>query len=139
MKLLRTILAITLSLSIISCGKYRSVIVHGKPGTTIHYADKTYLGTIGSNGTTKIKLDNDAAFQAFLLSKGANSNEYHPFATEYKRNNKKGWLVGSMIITLPLGYLGGYLIEVFYRNSNYYFFKYLKHQTINEDLIPNAK
>ncbi len=146
MKTLKIIIVIILSISIISCRPSRTIIVHGNPGTTIHYgnASRDYLGTIGEDGKTKVRIKGSSiGFQAYLLSKNDKSDEYIPFALNYKRGRAMNvqytiatiisfpfLLAGMMLATLAGEDVDG---SDLYSGYDY---KYLKHQTTNEDLIP---
>lgn len=143
MKTLKTIIAIILSISIISCRPARTIIVHGNSGTTIHYANGEELGTIEENGTAKVRIGGSSiGFQAYLLSKKENSDEYIPFALNYKRGRAMN--VQSTIITIaafPFLIGAGILAAFFSPEVDFsylydtYDYKYLKHQTTNEDLL----
>lgn len=149
MKTLKMIIVIILSISIISCRPSRTIIVHGNPGTTIHYGNSghDYLGTIGEDGKTKVRIKGSSiGFQAYLLSKNDESDEYIPFALNYKRGRAKNFQYTiATIISLPFLYAGAILAMLAGEDVDFsdlysgYDYKYLKHQTINEDLIPNAK
>lgn len=91
MKTIKTIIIILLSVNLVSCGsisKSRTIVVNGRPGTTIHYNNynKKMLGTIDSNGKCNIKLelDHDERFPYYLLSKSKDSNNYQPFLLNYQ-------------------------------------------------------
>lgn len=141
MKTLKIIIVIILSISIISCHPSRTIIVHGNPGTTIHYenASREYLGTIGEDGKTKVRVKGSSiGFQAYLLSKNNKSDEYIPFALNYKRGRTQNiQALFLTIICIPMLPLIVICNPNFYDAFDFHYdYKYLKHQTTNEDLIP---
>ena len=106
-RLFNTIMALNTIISLLiisSCSSQKKVIVTGVPGTTIHKNNSYYekIGTIGTDGKTKVKLD---AEESFYLSKAPNSNnDYIPFAV----NVKDKWnaldasafaMIGSIAVT----------------------------------------
>ena len=72
--------------AVISCSTSQTVEVSGKPGTEIYSPQKNLLTTIQPDGTSKIKIDSDS-YYAYLLSKEPASEDYIPFALDYKRHN----------------------------------------------------
>lgn len=72
-----------------SCSTTEKFYVSGTPNTEIYTPYYTHIGTIGSNGKTKIEISSDN-YCAFFLSKSPNSELYVPFALDYKRKSRMG-------------------------------------------------
>ncbi len=89
MKLLYRITVIMVVVLFMSCSTTEKFYVSGTPNTKIYTPEYIHVGTIGSNGTAKIKLTSDH-YYAFLLSKGAESDTYIPFALDYKHRSCAG-------------------------------------------------
>lgn len=88
----------------VSCSTTEKFYVSGTPNTKIYTPAHKHVGTIGSNGTAKIELSSDH-YYAFLLSKGAESDIYIPFALDYKHKSR----IGDEVLTwtgLPM-FIGG--------------------------------
>ena len=88
------ILSILICVILVSCGATQKIIVNGEPGTEIYspgisYNDVARVGTIGADGSVEVVLDGDA-YYAYLLSKNPASDEYIPFALDYKNVNRSG-------------------------------------------------
>jgi len=62
-----------------SCSTTEKFYVSGTPNTEIYTPYYVQVGTIGSNGRTKIEISSDN-YCAFFLSKSPNSELYVPFA-----------------------------------------------------------
>ena len=89
MKLLYRITVIMVVVLFASCSTTEKFYVSGTPNTKIYTPAHKHVGTIGSNGTAKIELSSDH-YYAFLLSKGAESDIYIPFALDYKHKSRAG-------------------------------------------------
>ena len=89
MKSLYRITVIMVVVLFMSCSTTEKFYVSGTPNTKIYTPEYIHVGTIGSNGTAKIKLTSDH-YYAFLLSKGAGSDTYIPFALDYKYKSGAG-------------------------------------------------
>ena len=89
MKLLYRFIAIMVVALLTSCSTTEKFLVSGTPNTKIYTPEYTHVGTIGSDGTAKIKLTSNH-YYAFLLSKDSKSNTYIPFALDYKYKSRAG-------------------------------------------------
>ncbi len=87
-----------------SCSTTQKIQVSGLVGTEIYTPNRTKVGTIGPNGTAEITLNSDA-YYAYLLSKNNGSNQYIPFALDYKNYNYTGTKLAIGVCT-PLFYMG---------------------------------
>ncbi len=63
------------------CSHSKQVIVRGTPGTSIYTPDKEKLGSIGFDGTAKLKLHTG---NCYYLSKSPQSDLYIPFAVDVR-------------------------------------------------------
>lgn len=70
-----------------SCSTTEKFYVSGTPNTEIYTPYYVQVGTIGSNGRTKIEISSDN-YCAFFLSKSPNSELYVPFALDYKKRGR---------------------------------------------------
>lgn len=92
-----------------SCWTSTKFTVYGEPGTQIMTPSKDTLATISNTGKVKIAND-DGVYYAFLLSHKPGTEEYIPFALDYKKKSYPGaavveyggWMVaivgGSLIL-----------------------------------------
>ena len=87
-----------------SCSSTSKLVVRGTPGTIITSTDnaRTQLGQIDGSGKAVIKLNRNR-YYPFLFSKSPYSNEYIPFALDYKNKNKK-------ILRNAVAYLGSTIV-----------------------------
>lgn len=136
-KIFNNIIILCCSISLLICTSctVKKVTVSGIPGTTIHKTSLEQIGTIGPNGTTKIKLDTS---EGFYLSKAPNDQDsYIPFVTNVNGvwsvlNNgvSEGMqLFGSLITGLSLGLFG----PIFFRGDKPF------DVTTNNDLVEVKK
>lgn len=141
-----------------SCTTYTTFTVYGEPGTEIMTPNKNKLATISGKGTTKIK-NNNNNFYSFLISHQPGSNDYIPFALDYKNKKYRKWWattytglasfvagaaiysgdndLGSMAMSagLLIGAIGGYGLVFSESTTNRtYHYKYLPTQNTNQDL-----
>lgn len=100
-------IAIGICLQMISaCSTTQKLTVSGIPGTEIYSTeDGKCLGTISETGTARIELSDDN-YYAFLLSKSPGSNEYIPFALDYRTNKHSGTYF-QYLAGLSLASIGG--------------------------------
>ena len=87
-----------------SCSSSTKFVVFANPGTEILTPTKKTLGVVGNNGQIKLKLDDDE-YYAFLLTHTSESNDYVPFALDYKY--RSGFAVGMTEVTLGTIALAG--------------------------------
>lgn len=90
-----------------SCSTSTKFIVYGDPGTQILAPNKTNLATIDNSG--KVYISNpDDDFYAFLLSHKPGSDEYIPFALDYKYKVYRGSKIAkwSGMIAEGMGIVG---------------------------------
>lgn len=82
----RTSLSVLTSISLLfaSCSTKRTITISGEPGTEIFLPDGNKLGTIESNGKTKIQLSVRDSYHPYLLGKTSKSPLYVPFGVDYK-------------------------------------------------------
>lgn len=72
-----------------SCSTSTKFTVYGEPGTQILTPSRTALATIDNTG--KVKIANpDGVYYAFLLSHKPGTEEYIPFALDYKKKSYPG-------------------------------------------------
>lgn len=147
-----------------SCTTSQEITVQGAPGTEIYSPTMDRLGVVDSNGKVSLKISRHV-YYSYLMSKNARTNEFVPFALDYKycNNNLAGagyhlglsaTLAGALFtgISLAVGdtpelttvgaaILGtGALTAI---SSNLYYlkshgwdmFKYLNKQRTNQDFI----
>lgn len=69
-----------------SCTTSQKITVQGTPGTKIYSPAMERLGVVGSNGKVSFKISSDDYF-SYLMSKKAGTNEFVPFALDYKHSN----------------------------------------------------
>jgi len=72
-----------------SCSTTTTFSVHGEPGTEILTPNKKTLATIDNSGVAKITNPDDD-YYAFLLSHRPGTNDYVPFALDYKEQHYPG-------------------------------------------------
>lgn len=72
-----------------SCWTSTKFTVYGEPGTQIMTPSKDTLATISNTGKVKIANDDDD-YYAFLLSHKPGTEEYIPFALDYKKKSYPG-------------------------------------------------
>lgn len=101
-----------------SCTTSQKVTVQGVPGTEIYSPTMSKLGVIGSNAQVTFKISSDDYF-SYLMSKNAGSNEFVPFALDYKNHSYIGthvlkwtgyWIAGmGAVLSIAGGaaYIGG--------------------------------
>ena len=112
MKLLHKYISAALACAMLaSCTTTQTINVTGLAGTEIYTPNYVKVGTINNLGTTEITLDSDA-YYAYLLSKAEGSNEYIPFALDYKNHSyaatKMAYGAGYTIASIGLmAALGG--------------------------------
>ena len=68
-----------------SCTTSQKVTVQGIPGTEIYSPTMSKLGVIGPNAQVTFKISSDDYF-SYLMSKNVGSNEFVPFALDYKNH-----------------------------------------------------
>lgn len=114
----------------VSCSSKQKITITGAPGTEIYMPDMEKLGTIGSNGKTKVKIRRD--YYPYLLSKRSGSSTLVPFALNYKKDISPTWrlTVGCLFGGLPCIGMPSISTEQFDLN-----FKYTSPQSAN-DKIP---
>lgn len=78
-----------------SCTTSQKVTVQGIPGTEIYSPTMSKLGVIGPNAQVTFKISSDDYF-SYLMSKNVGSNEYVPFALDYKNHR----YIGTRVLTL---------------------------------------
>lgn len=83
------ILIVCVVLCLTSCSTTSKFSVYGDPGTEILTPKKTKLATIDNTGKAEIENDDDD-YYAFLLTHKPGTNEYIPFALDYKKKNYGG-------------------------------------------------
>ena len=110
MKNIRKLKSICILLSICilfaSCHTTQTITVNAPAGTKIYTPSKSLLGTTSNNGKLEIAIDSDT-YYPFFLSKANDSNDYIPFALDYKNKNynltKAGKYIGMGIVFAGLG------------------------------------
>lgn len=107
MKLTYKLTSIILSFSLLtSCSTTQKIQISGLAGTEIYTPSKAKVGTISNSGHTEVILESDA-YYAYLLSKTEGSDNYIPFALDYKNENytgeKMARVVGYTLSGIGLG------------------------------------
>lgn len=75
-----------------SCSSYTTFTVQAPPGTEILTPAKTRLAVANQRGAATIKMSDDD-YYSFLLSHNPNSEDYVPFALDYKKKSYLGTTV----------------------------------------------
>lgn len=126
LKMKRFIYLIVIASLLCSCRLKQTIVVSGTPGTTIYDAQQNNLGTIGQNGTAKIKIsEND--YHSFLISVTP-EGEAIPFGLDFKKDLR-------VVKKLPIIFLC-YSPTMYQWMFNLQWqanFSYLKQQQTNED------
>ena len=112
MKNIRKLKSICILLSICilfaSCHTTQTITVNAPAGTKIYTPSKSLLGTTSNNGKLEIEIDSDT-YYPFFLSKANDSNDYIPFALDYKNKNynltKFGEYIGKGLAIAGTGVL----------------------------------
>lgn len=69
-----------------SCTTSQEITVQGTPGTEIYSPTMDRLGVVDSNGKVSLKISRHV-YYSYLMSKNARTNEFVPFALDYKYCN----------------------------------------------------
>lgn len=69
-----------------SCTTSQEITVQGTPGTEIYSPTMERLGVVDSNGKVSLKISR-YVYYSYLMSKNARTNEFVPFALDYKYCN----------------------------------------------------
>lgn len=69
-----------------SCTTSQKITVQGAPGTEIYSPSMEKLGVVGSNGKVSLKISRHY-YYSYLMSRNAKTNEFVPFALDYKYCN----------------------------------------------------
>lgn len=77
-----------------SCGTYTKLSITGEPGTEILTPGQRRLATINASGRAKIN-NPDGDYYAFLISHKPGTNEYIPFALDYREKEYAGAAFGK--------------------------------------------
>lgn len=88
----KIIIYILMSISVVSlsaCSTIEKFVVSGNPGTEIYTPEQEMLSVVGDDGKAVIKLSSDLCY-TYLLSKDINSQQYIPFALDYKNTSYAG-------------------------------------------------
>lgn len=127
-----------------SCATKQKITVFGTPGTEILGQTYKKIGTIQSDGQLqlKIKLDDDIYF-SYLLSHTPGTDEYVPFALDYKyKNYSTGHNIATLCLCTGVGLPIAVIMSPFIGNGNnmthQYDFKYLKAQRTNDNFVFTA-
>lgn len=127
-----------------SCATKQKITVFGTPGTEILGQTYKKIGTIQSNGQLQLKIKlNDDIYFSYLLSHTPGTEEYVPFALDYKYKN---YSTAHKIVVYSFVSVVGCPIAVimspFIGNGNnmthQYDFKYLKAQRTNDEFVFTA-
>ena len=81
-----------------SCTTSQKITVQGTPGTEIYSPTMDRLGVVGSNGKISLKISRHD-YYSYLMSKNARTNEFVPFALDYKHCNNTLAATGSLVGT----------------------------------------
>lgn len=147
-----------------SCTTSQEITVQGTPGTEIYSPTMDRLGVVDSNGKVSLKISR-YVYYSYLMSKNARTNEFVPFALDYKYCNNtlagavyyvglSATLTGALVtgISLAVGdtpeitTLGAAMLGIgaltaipsnIYTKKTHDFdqFKYLNKQRTNQDFI----
>ncbi|MBQ6083737.1 MAG: hypothetical protein IJK92_05225 [Bacteroidales bacterium] len=160
------IIALLLTIAMLSSCSTQTFIVHGTPGTVISNSNNEDIAVIDKTGQANITLERKP-YSHYLLAKSPNSDVKVPFALDYKNHNRNLpnslICVGAAAISLAIavtagqgepmnipnlvigivGVVGSYMafIKIMTNsgreNDVYRNYDYLPNQTTNNDLIIN--
>ena len=101
---------VSICLFLSSCHTSQKITISGTPGTEIYSPNMNKLATVQSDGTTDIKISSDE-YYAFLMSHVPNTQEFVPFALDYKNKSYSGTkFLKGLGITLTSAGVGAILI-----------------------------
>lgn len=130
-------------LSISSCITKQKITIFGTPGTEILYPNYKKVGTIQSNGQLQFKLALDDDYYPFFISHNTQTEEYVPFALDYKHKNNS-WIQPTWTILtisavgIPISAGMTPFIESWGNTTVENNFKYLKTQRTNDEFVFTA-
>lgn len=137
MRKIITIFIVAVVLMNSSCNTQKFYVA-GEPGTVItSLGGSETLAIIDQSGVAKIELNRKKGYVAFLQAKAPNSNNFIPFALDYKdfdRSTLNTIVGGVLFMPLFIGFLGPSWI-LLERRGIAYDYKYLNYQHTNNDLI----
>lgn len=117
-RLLRIALIATTIFSALSCSTSQSIEIAGTPGTEIYTPDMSKITTISRTGKTKVSIPS-STYYAYLMSHRVGSDEFVPFAIDYKRCNYVGKRT-ARVLSYPLAAAGVILAGATSTNNTYY-------------------
>lgn len=89
MKHYYSILFVLLCYALSSCTTSQRVTISGTPGTEIYSPNKKKLAVINETGKAQVELSSEI-YYAYLLSRQPNTDQYVPFALDYKYKSYSG-------------------------------------------------
>lgn len=101
--ILRLIVLVAFSVLQFSCKTTDTIKISGIPDTEIYTPDMKKIGTINKDGNVEVKISRDN-YYPFLMSRTSDSNDFVPFALDYKKSNFR--LKSSLGYTLEVIGLG---------------------------------
>ena len=123
-----------------SCYTNQKFHVYGVPGTIITSMDEnTTLAVIDQSGVAEIKVKRNDGYNAFLLAKSPDSDNFIPFALDYQDKNRSktfGILYGCFLVP-PLLFVGiaGPMWVFGSLMGTQFDYDYLDYQHTNNDII----
>lgn len=90
-------------LSMFSCSTQK-VNIYGKPGTEIYSAEMRKVADIQSTGVATVKISVNH-FTTFMYSHEKDSDEFVPFAINFKTDRHLGAVIPSIVTFYPIGWI----------------------------------
>ncbi len=79
-----------------SCSTSQKITIQGTPGTEIYSPTMDRLGVVSSNGKVSLQISRHT-YYSYLMSKNARTNEFVPFALDYKHCDNTLAFFGNLI------------------------------------------
>ncbi len=83
MKHIKLTILLLLCVTLFSCSTKQTITIKGEPQSVIYAPNMEKLAVIDNSGTAEVTISSDD-YYAYLLSKKPNTNNYIPFALDYK-------------------------------------------------------
>lgn len=89
MKHIKLTILLLLCVTLFSCSTKQTITIKGEPQSVIYAPNMEKLAVIDNSGTAEVTISSDD-YYAYLLSKKPNTNNYIPFALDYKTKSYNG-------------------------------------------------